>query len=139
MRVAFLLILLLAPAPAQRSASQSAATFKGAITTSYAKRRFESFLYDHRNARISINLTLSVADWDDLGLAGDDRLYICVCWREMDGGTGGSELIIDLSGSQGDVRLNESARSIRGHIKIHSISGPRQGLMSFYSKPVLRK
>lgn len=115
--------------------SVSAAAFKGDIAGKAGKEKLYIFLEKNDKKTVQLDLLLSdeqLTELDDLGQG--KRFYFDLAYPDKDGYNTGGELLIDIAKGQGGLRLD--GNHLTGQIKVTSVNGPHQGLMSIKAKPV---
>ncbi|MEP7341733.1 MAG: hypothetical protein ABI977_28630 [Acidobacteriota bacterium] len=120
------------PAPARKAIPQ----FSAVLRSNADRKKLDEFLSNHEREVVSIDIFLSEKDLKDVRDTAEKRLYVDLTYKDKDGGTTGSEWLIDLEGGEGDLVLNEKTGRLQAYVKVVTITGPHMGIMSIYSKPV---
>ncbi|MFN0120158.1 MAG: hypothetical protein ACKV2V_06620 [Blastocatellia bacterium] len=116
-------------------AGKNTVSFRGDLHRIAEIKRLENFLFEQDRKTVLVDLYLSPEQISDLH-AENDRLFIPLVYADEDGIDTGSELLIDLRNGAEGLSLDEGAGRLRANLRVVSVTGPRQGIMSIVARPV---
>lgn len=116
-------------------------TFTGSIGDSEGKEKFFDFLSTNERKLVNIDVNLSdeqMAQVKDYPLENKKGLYVDLTYKDDEGFPAGAELLIDLSGGEKDLYLDErpSSQRLQSYLKVVGVQGPQQGIFSVSAVPV---
>lgn len=121
---------------ASPSTKPSSALFKGDIAGKAGKEKLYAFLEKNDKKTVQLDLLLSDEQLNELDDLGQGKAwYFDLAYPDQDGYNTGGELLIDIAKGKGGLRLD--GNHLTGQIKVTSLNGPHQGLMSIKAKPVI--
>lgn len=128
------------PAASKRKAAAAsrakAVAFSIVLDSTEARKKLDDFLSEHERKIVNLDVFLSEEDVKNSRDGGENRIYINLSYKDKEGFPAGSELTIDLADGENDLVLNQKTGRLQAYLKVLTISGPNQGIMSIYTKPV---
>ncbi|HYO91842.1 MAG TPA: hypothetical protein VEQ40_09405, partial [Pyrinomonadaceae bacterium] len=131
------------PSPAASTPGPAAKipSFTGFIGDGPDKEKFFDFLSTNERKLVNVDVNLSdeqMKQVRDYPLENKKGLYVDLSYTDKEGYPAGAQLLIDLSGGENDLYLDErpSSQRLQSYLKIVGVQGPQQGIFSVSAVPV---